>query len=454
MRNFIKVSALILGLFSGICIYAEASDKESAQNSSSEKDVKSCCAANQCCAYYEVLPTKTLNDIPYRIPAIACTNKGDLIVTADYRHSRRDIGVDGDSGRIDLHGRISKDNGKTWSEIFTIVEGKAPNSPDAFHTGFGDPAIVADRESEEVFLLSCAGNVSYQRGKRDKHQDIAIFHSKDGGKTWSAPQNITESFYKQFDNSTRGPIQSMFIGSGKIHQSRYTKVGKYYRLYCAALVKDLNGTYCNYIFYSDDFGYTWTLLGDANIPAIPSGGDEPKAEELPNGNIIVSSRIHGGRAYNIFTFSDAKTAKGEWGTYAKSDATNNGVIAVNNSTNGEILIIPVIRKADNTPMWLALQSVPFGGGRRNVGIYYKELSSNADYDTPSDFAKDWDGRFQVSNKRSAYSTMVKQANNTIGFLYEEDTYNALSGGGFNIVFVSYSIETITDGIYEYDTTRK
>lgn len=51
--------------------------------------------------------------IPYRIPAITKAKNGDLIAVADYRHSGADIGL-AHNGRIDLHARISKDNGKTW----------------------------------------------------------------------------------------------------------------------------------------------------------------------------------------------------------------------------------------------------------------------------------------------------------------------------------------------------
>ena len=68
---------------------------------------------------FEVFPTLTTEDIPYRIPSITKTSKGELLAVADYRPCRADIGY----GRVDLHGRISRDNGKTWGDIFTIVEG-------------------------------------------------------------------------------------------------------------------------------------------------------------------------------------------------------------------------------------------------------------------------------------------------------------------------------------------
>ena len=380
--------------------------------------------------------------IPYRIPAIALAKNGDLIAVADYRHSGSDIGVV-NNGRIDLHARISKDNGTSWGDRFSIVEGKGASSPDFMHVGFGDPAIVADRESDRVLVLSCAGNVSFQNGTRNNHQNIARFYSEDNGATWSEPVDIADAIYAMWDNSNHGPVMAMFVGSGKIHQSRYVKVNDYYRLYCAVLLKNKNATYTNFVLYSDDFGGSWKVLGGVNTAPIPSGGDEPKVEELPNGNVIISSRINGGRDFNIFTFTDKEAATGSWGTRATSNANNNGVVALGNSTNGEILIFPAVRNEDGAHVWMALQSVPFGSGRTNVGIYYKELASELDYNTPANFAKDWDGRHQASFLGSAYSTMCFQQDSTIAFLYEESTY----GADYTIVYKNYTLEQITDGAY-------
>ena len=87
-----------------------------------------------------------------------------MIAVADYRHSRSDIGFAGSAnGRIDLHARVSHDNGKTWDDITTIVEGQGKNATDPFYTGFGDPCIVADRETNDVLVLSCSGDISYTR---------------------------------------------------------------------------------------------------------------------------------------------------------------------------------------------------------------------------------------------------------------------------------------------------
>lgn len=394
---------------------------------------------------FNVFETRT--GVPYRIPAIAKAHNGDIIAVADYRHSGADIGM-ASYGRIDLRARISKDNGKTWGNIFPIVEGKGANSPDFMNVGFGDPCIVADRESDRVLVMSCAGNVSFPGGTRNNHQCMARFYSEDNGQTWSKPVDIAESIYSQFDNSKSGACNAMFIGSGRIFQSSTVKVDKYYRIYCSVLYKDVNGTNKNYVLYSDNFGDTWGVLGGVDVAPIPSGADEPKVEELPDGSILVSSRCTGGRYYNIFNFSDSKTAAGAWGTMAFSGSGNKGTTANTNSTNGEVLILPVRRLADKKPVYLALQSVPLGPGRANVGIYYKELTSLADFVNADAFAKNWTGCHKSSYIGSAYSTMTLQADSTIGFLYEEETF----GTAYTIVYKNYSVEYITDTLYAYDPT--
>lgn len=399
---------------------------------------------------FEVFQLLNPNDIPYRIPALAVTKDGTLIAVADYRHSGTDIGVT-DKGRIDLHYRLSYDNGNTWTEVMPLIEGQGAESPDFMNVGYGDPCIVADRESNRVLLLSCAGNVSFQNGTRQNHQNIARFYSEDGGRTWSAPEDIAESIYSQFDSSKYGPVRSMFVASGRIFQSRTVKVGDYYRLYCAVLVRDRYAKHMNYVLYSDDFGANWTILGDINTPAVYDTADEPKVEELPDGSLLISSRYQGGRYYNIFTFDDAIAAQGSWSKKVFSGAANGGVESKENSTNGEVMVLPVVRTEDNEAMHLLLQSVPLGPQRANVGIYYKELASMDDYIDVETLAENWDGVKQVTTLNSAYSTMAWQGDNRLGFLYEEETHGAstLAYGGYTIVYECFDIEDITEGEYKY-----
>lgn len=397
----------------------------------------------------EVFSTPTSASVPYRIPAIAQTGGGNIVAVADYRHCRADIGY----GHIDLRCRISHDNGESWGDVFTIIEGDGrlvDNNPNlSLSAGYGDACLVADRESNRLLLICVCGYQTFFASTREYPNQIARLYSEDGGATWSAPEVITEQFYTPIDRAPMGPIRSMFIGSGRIHQSRYTKVDEYYRLYASMLARDKDNNFCNFVIYSDDFGLSWKVLGGVDTAPIPTGADEPKTEELPDGSILLSSRCQGGRLYNIYRFTDAHTAEGQWGEHAFSGAENNGVTALDNSCNGEVLVLPVTRNSDGEDMYLLLQSLPFGDGRTNVGIYYKELSSPEDFDTPENLAKAWDGTFQISDKPSSYSTMIQQADDAIGFLYEEDTYS-VNAGGFTIVYKRFTIDEITGGKYRYN----
>ena len=387
---------------------------------------------------------------PYRIPAIAAAPNGDVFAISDYRPCGNDIGY----GEVDIKCRISKDNGKTWGEEFFIADGKGGTS-NHMTTGYGDAAIVADREENKLLVMMVCGRTVCWHGRwnpskigqteADSVNRVARVYLTYNKKTgeWEKGDivEMTDHIYSLFLDGDKSTVSSMFIGSGKICQSSRIKVGKYYRLYCSMWTRDGG----NRVIYSDDFGGSWKVLGTIFDRPAP-GGDEPKVEELPDGNVLLSSRCTG-RYFNIYTYTDIKKGEGSWGTVALSNADNNGVAAVGNSTNGEILIVPVQRKADGVKTYLALQSVPFGpGGRKNVGIFYKELTDYAtDFASPALFAANWDDSHQSSTMGSAYTTMTLQKNNTIGFLYEESTF----ARDYTIVYKNYTIEHITDNRYTY-----
>ena len=400
--------------------------------------------------FFEVFVTSTTEAIPYRIPAIATASDGTLIAVADYRYSRADIG----SGRIDLHLRRARKNGRQWQDIFSpsVMQGDGDTSLGHQQAGFDDPCIVADRESRRIMIVSCSGSPGFFSGTRNQHLGWARWYSEDNGKTWSEPNFIDEEYvYRRFDHSAYGPIKGWFVSSGRILQSRKLQVKRYYRLYCAGLSYNGKET-ANWVLYSDDFGETWSFLGGCDNSPIP-GGDEAKVEELPDGNLLISSRCKGGRRFNIFSFTDAENGFGRWSQPAFSGEENHGVSALDNACNGEIMIVPVVCRADKQSMHLLLQSVPFGPGRSNVGIYYKVLRTRDDYDTPQHVANNWTGSYQISQKGSAYSTMTWQKNHTLGFFYEEETHCGTQGGGYTLVYRNVSIEELTEGRFLYRKER-
>jgi len=193
-----------------------------------------------------------------------------------------------------------------------------------------------------------------------------------------------------------------------------------------------------YVVYSDDMGMNWKLLGgDAAFQAAPDS-DEPKVEELPSGQLVLSGRKWYGRTFNIWTFAQGSTTEGSWDKPVNSHDAPGGIKVGANSCNGEILIVRGRRTSDGKPCTVALQSLPKADKRADVTIYYKVLEEGKSY-TTAEFAADWKQGLQVSQTRSAYSTMCQQKDGRIAFFYEEEPYI------YNMVYVPLTLSQITKG---------
>ncbi len=383
---------------------------------------------------YYSLDNKT--NKPYRIPALAQTFDGTLLAICDHRPCWADIGY----GEVDLKIRTSKDY-KNWSEEEFIADGFGGDK-NVFECGFGDVAIVADRESDEVLIMCVAGRQAFPSATKEKHNFMARIRSKDGGKSWEKAEDVTSMFMnvKGEYQPILPEVYSMFFASGRIVQSKIFKAknSKYYRLYASLLTNSANG-HDNYVVYSDDFGQSWNLLEGICV----KGGDEAKVEELNDGSIVISSRKSHGRFFNIFRFTDIETAKGYWQTAICSNEVNGGISVGANSCNGELLKVRVINNQTNKECDLLLQSLPTGDNRKNVTIFFKELVDDKQY-TPITLAENWTKGIQVSDRLSAYSTMILQSDNKVGFLFEEEPND------YCIVYTSFTIEQITNGLYRVD----
>ena len=386
---------------------------------------------------------------PYRIPAIATAPNGHIFAIADHRPCGNDIGY----GEVDIMCRISEDNGATWSDEFCIADGQGGDTNE-MTTGYGDAAVVADRESNKLLVMMVCGKTVCHDGRWDKSKigdtdatavnraaRIYLTYNETTGE-WEKSEivEMTDHIYSLFLDGETPTVTSMFIGSGKICQSRVVKKGDYYRLYCSMWTRDGG----NRVIYSDDFGGTWNVLGTiADRPA--SGGDEPKVEELPDGTVVLSSRKYNGRYFNLFKFADDSYTTGTWGTVVSSNDVTDGLSFGGNSTNGEIYKVKAIHKESGRICDLMLQSIPTGSGRDNVGVYYKELDA-AEY-TPTTIAQNWTKGKHVSDKSSCYSTMIMQEDGRVAFLFEE------APGSYSIVYIPYTLEELTADKYSLYTVN-
>lgn len=428
---------------------------------------------------FETTYNGTTLKMPYRIPALvetanAETGAKELIFFADKRHCGMDIGWGSSSSwnntvtssndyfRIDIVSRRSTDGGQTWSSETTVKEGTD-------NCGYGDVAVTSNWENpKEIVFFAATGNVRYGNSTRSNPLKTTRFYSNDGGKNWTT-SDMTTKMYDLLSSNYTG----LFFTSGRICQSKKIKVGDYYRIYSALCV--YNGSSSNaFVVYSDDFGSTWSLLGNKNSPAV-SGGDESKVEELPNGNVLISSRIststnydsNGRRRFNVFGYSSlptsANTASGSWGTvYSGIQYTGK-----TKPCNGELLLVPA-KDAKGNSCNILLHSEPYGTteaeGRGNVSIFWKVLSSD-NITSASEFeGTNWN-RYEVSSTTSAYSTMILQHDGTIAFAYEETIWGSGYGApsnsidkitwgehGYDLMYQNFTLETITKD-YSYDARQ-
>ena len=370
----------------------------------------------------------------YRIPAFAVTNDGTLLAVTDLRYGEpSDLG---NNHRIDLLIQHSEDNGRNWLSEVNITK-TLPSD----QTGYGDAAIVADRESNDVLILCVTGNISYQAGSAGNHLRVIKYLSHDGGKTFLEKKDISDMIFR-FNSSW----ESLFFGSGRIMQSRYIKTGNHYRIYSALLSRGYGNDYGNTVVYSDDFGSTWKLLGDASTSPIPDG-DEAKVEELPDGSVVLSSRngTASGRLINIFTYSNPDMGAGSWSSKQFLNLGNG------RGTNGEILIVKARKTGTKEPVYLAFQSLPDGPDRKNVTIHWRKLTNGTINVNDFVSAAEWNS-YLVQDEDSAYSTMDVQRDGGIGFLYERNTRGEYAPGKkrdyYDIAYKNLPIDVITNGVYE------
>ena len=373
---------------------------------------------------------------PYRIPAIAKAKNGDLIAISDDRFCGSDIGY----GRVDLVYKVSHDNGMTWSENdIMLAQGDGNNESNT--CGYGDAAICADRTSNKVMVMAVSapnGGTCWTAAQRGVITWGTL--QDDGTCKWEVPVDIKDELMALLPTDRI----NYFVGSGKISQSHIVKKGDYYRVYVALWTTGAGGL-TNYVVYSDEFGKpgSWRLLGEKTVRPVP-GGDEPKAEELPNGSVVVSGRKGGGRYYNIFTFADDTYESGSWSTAVASNSVQGGLSWGGNSTNGEIMVVKAMRRSDNTMVNIALQSAPAGNDRSLVSIWYKIITSADDYSSPTVFSQGWTKGMQVCDFLSAYSTMCIQADSRIAFFYEDGQ----SGAAYDMIYQPISLGKL-EGLEDY-----
>lgn len=229
----------------------------------------------------------------YRIPALATTPKGTLLCVYDMRRRMgRDLQED-----IDIGLSRSTDGGRTWAPVQVIMDMGTYGGLPQEQNGCSDPGIIVDRQTGEVFCFAV-----WMNGKPGKHQwtgdgsepgydigksaQMLMVRSRDDGRTWSKPENLTRKLKKaEWWLFAPSPQQGISLADGT--------------LVMPSQGRDDKGAEFSTVMTSADHGETWTVA----TPAY-SGGSECQAAQLGDGSLMLNMRNERARYRAVFVTRD------------------------------------------------------------------------------------------------------------------------------------------------------
>jgi sialidase-1 len=338
----------------------------------------------------------------YRIPALLTTQAGTLLAFCEGRSG-------GDSSDIDLLMRRSENDGKTWTPK-QVVWNEGRNV-------CGNPCPVQDRDTGVIWLLLTwndsrdSGRELHDGTSRDTRR-VYVCSSRDDGRTWSTPTQITATTKKKdWRWYATGP------GVG-IQLRRGPDKG---RLVIPCDHTDKND-YASHIIYSDDHGKSWQIGG-----SVSGGCNECQVVELADGTLMLNMRMqengHGRRG--IATSADGGRT---WSKLRLDPALIDPVCQASflrytlASTHGR-----------NRLLFSNPASAPPAGKSRADRI---RMTVRLSYDE----GKTWPVSKVLHEGPSAYSCLAILPDGDVACLYEGG--RTLYG---EIVFARFSLEWLTDG---------
>lgn len=342
-----------------------------------------------------------------RIPALLSLGKGKLAAFFEGRHSAAD------QSHNDIAVCLSRDGGKTWGDAITIAT--------AGDNAFNNPCPVYDAKTKTIHVVfqsyAQSLGMSERGGKKATGWEDPtcvrnwVCTSRDGGKTWSNPRDITSTTKHAdgVDIMASGPNAGVQLTRGR-HKGR--------------LVVPMNegpfGAWTLAAVYSDDHGKTWKI-GDKS--GGPKGQvNETSVAETERGGIVIVSRKWEGP--NCKRIAWSKDGGESWLPVGNAEeladgGTQNSLLKYSFRDNAEL----------GGKSRLIYSGMP---GSRGKGKAVIALS----YDD----GKTWPIVKQVNREGEyfAYSSLVFVKPGVVGLLYEADHASTLK-------FTTLTIDWLTDG---------
>lgn len=331
----------------------------------------------------------------YREQNVVVTRSGAVVAVCQARNKSNWS----DRSGQDLVCKISRDNGRTWSQGHLIathgLQSICPN------------AAVYDREKDRIHVLYNLFTWDYPtppvRGEvGDLNCRQYHLYSDDDGETWSTPRDISDMVQTYGAVMVVGSGEGIQLQRGSHHGRLIVAGGDFYqgkKVLC---------------FYSDDHGETWERSDVVPWRGQVSWASESKVAELTDGTVVLNSRsyVKDAGPERLRTRAFSKDGGLTWSTLENDPALKTV------SCNGSLLAVPHEDALGRTAL---LCSVPVGPGRTH-GTVYASL----------DGGKTWPHRNMLVPTEFAYSSMITLPDGTIGLFYESRAHKDIMLVKFNV----------------------
>jgi sialidase-1 len=358
----------------------------------------------------QVFKSGTEGHKSYRIPAIIRLPDGQLLAFAEGR-----VNGSNDFGDINIVLKRSRDNGKSWGPISTVV--------DYDNLQAGNPAPVVDLTDPlfpegRLFLFYNTGNNYESEVRKGKgYREVWYKTSSDGGKSWSDPVNITTQVHRPFQpevnpaynfredwrSYANTPGHAIQITNG-LYRGRILVAANHSKGDPEKNWED----YASHTYYTDDHGKKFMLGQTLQIP----GSNEATAAEISGNGLILNARNQkGDNKTRIVALSKdgGETWDSTWFDVNLPDPVCEGSILTVEEKNGRSILAFCNPASIRNRDYLTLR-ISYDEGRTwPVAIPVDRSSdprNSVDYTGYSDIVTISPGKIGVSYERDNYSEIV------------------------------------------------